>query len=109
MASDERSVEINMSGIPVAGVGGLGLVAMAAWVAIVMPEIRGTVVAGLSGGVVLAVVLVMARRHLKVRGPSGDDPKILFRDIPPEGASHAEAHGERRPFDRELMAAGSAM
>ena len=29
MGPDKRLVEINMSGIPVAGVGGLGLVAMA--------------------------------------------------------------------------------
>jgi hypothetical protein len=98
-----------MSGIPVAGVGGLGLVAMAAWIAIVMPEIRGTVVAGLAGGVVLAVVLVLARRYSKAHGPSGDDPKILFRDLPPEAGSRVVAHRERRAVDRELMVAGSPM
>ena len=42
MTQPERDVQINISGIPVAGVGGLGLVAMAILVAVVMPG-RGVV------------------------------------------------------------------
>ena len=85
MSQDDRRVAINISGIPVAGIGGLGLVAMAVLVSVVMPAAWWTMVAGLSGGVVLAVILVVARRHIKPKGPSGTDPKILFRAVSPEG------------------------
>ena len=84
MNQDNRRVEINMSGIPVAGIGGLGLVAMAVLVSVVMPEARGTMLAGVAGGIVLAVILVIARRHIKTKGPSGTDPRILFRAVPPD-------------------------
>jgi hypothetical protein len=84
---DDRSVQINISGIPVAGVGGLGLVAMAVLVSVMMPAARWTMIAGLIGGVVLGVVLVIARRHIKTNGPSGTDPRILFRAMPPEGTA----------------------
>jgi hypothetical protein len=33
--------------------------------------------------VVLAVILIVARRHITAKGPSGDDPTILFRAVPP--------------------------
>jgi hypothetical protein len=89
---DERRVEINMSGIPVAGIGGLGLVAMAVVVSIYLPAASWTMSAGLSGGVVLAVALVAFRRVRWGRGPSGDDPKILFR-VP-------ESEPETRPAAR---------
>jgi hypothetical protein len=95
MSYQDRRVEINISGIPVAGIGGLGLVAMAIVVAVNMEAAWWTMVAGLTGGVVLAVILVIARRHIKTKGPSGTDPTILFR-IPPdgggqEGGSHVPA------------------
>lgn len=99
MSYQDRRVEINISGIPVAGIGGLGLVAMAVVVAVNMPAAWWTMVAGLTGGVVLAVVLVMARRHIKSKGPSGTDPTILFR-VPPEGGGHeGGSHAAARARD----------
>jgi hypothetical protein len=89
MSYQDRRVEINISGIPVAGIGGLGLVAMAVVVAFNMSAAGWTMVAGLTGGVVLAVVLVIARRHMKAKGPSGTSPHILFRPIPPDGESNS--------------------
>ena len=103
MAPDERRVEINISGIPVAGVGGLGLVAMAVLVSVVMPAARSTMLAGLAGGVVLGAALIAARRVWKGSGPSGDDPKILFRELPAEAASRAVARREGRASDSELL------
>lgn len=105
MGQDNRRVEINISGIPVAGIGGLGLVAMAVLVSVMMPAARGTMLAGLAGGVVLAVLLVLARRHIKTKGPSGDDPAVLFRALPPEAGSRANAGHEPRSSDNELLAA----
>ena len=80
MEQDERRVSINISAVPVAGVGGLGLVAMAAVVAIFQPAIGPMVAIGLAGGVTLGIALVALRRVRKQHGPSGDDPSILFRD-----------------------------
>jgi hypothetical protein len=79
VAPGDRDVNINMSGIPVAGVGGLGLVAVAALVAYVLPAAWWLVAFGATGGVLLGLGIVMFRRHHVTPGPSGDDPKILFR------------------------------
>lgn len=75
----DRPVAINISGISVAGVGGLGMVAIAALVTWVMPEAWWLAVFGATGGVVLATALVLVRRHYKSSGPSGSDPAVLFR------------------------------
>jgi hypothetical protein len=82
MTPSDRRVDINMSGIRVSGIGGLGMVAMAAWVAIVMPEAWFTSVLGLAGGVLVGVGLIAYRRHHVSSEPSGDDPTILFRSEP---------------------------
>ena len=54
---------INMAHIRVAGVGGLGLVAMAAVVAWNVPEIGDVMAFALVAGVVLAVALIAWRRR----------------------------------------------
>ena len=100
MTPSDRRVEINISGISVSGVGGLGMVAVAALVSIIMPEARWTTVLGLGGGVVLAVALIAFRRHHVSSGPSGDDPTILFR-LEPDAAAIARA----RPTDGAQLAA----
>ena len=56
---------INMARIRVAGVGGLGLVAMAVAVAVFIPRIGQSMAIGLLAGVLFAVILLLARgRHL---------------------------------------------
>jgi hypothetical protein len=66
---------INASRIRVAGAGGLGLVAMAAAVAIEVPRIGETVAAGAACGALLALALIRRRRALgplnSSRGGSG--------------------------------------
>jgi hypothetical protein len=104
MNAPERPVQINISGIPVAGVGGLGLVAMALLVSIVMPAAWWTMVVGVSGGVVLAAILVVMRRGLSTRGPSGSDPTILFRPAQPDDARQTRAKNIDRT-NRELQTA----
>jgi hypothetical protein len=84
MIPRERPVEINISGISVSGVGGLGLVAMAVLTAWVLPQAWWLVALGAVGGVVVGGAIVAFRRYHVSSGPSGDDPRILFRAAPPE-------------------------
>ena len=90
---------INISKIRVDGIGGLGLVAMAGVVAVFLPAIGLPMAAALVGGVVLAIGIVVARRHITPKGPSGTDPAILFREVP------ADTVLPPRTVDRELLAA----
>jgi hypothetical protein len=95
MTQMERYVEIDISGIPVAGVGGLGLVATAVLVAVLMPAAGWLVASGVAGGCLLGTVLVLARRRADNREPGGRAPAVLFvespsgrRELPREGESY---------------------
>lgn len=98
MAPQTRDVSINISGISVAGVGGLGLVAIAALTTLVLPQAWWLVVFGAAGGVVLGVALVVIGRHRTASGPSGDDPRILFRAAPAVGEPQRSLD-HRRPLN----------
>jgi hypothetical protein len=65
---------INAARIRVAGVGGLGLVAMAGAVAVFVPRIRLTLAAGLALGLLLALVLIVRRRTAGPLPSSGERP-----------------------------------
>lgn len=97
MSETDRPVQINISGIPVAGVGGLGLVAMAALVSYVMPAAWWTMVAGVLGGCVLATVLVFARRRLDKREPGAPSPAVLFVDTGSRASSVSNTDVPARP------------
>jgi hypothetical protein len=62
---------INISSIRVAGIGGLGLVAMALAVAWNIPRIGQSMALGLLLGVVMAVALIVARRRVGSMPSSG--------------------------------------
>ena len=61
---------INMAHIRVAGVGGLGMVAMAIVVAIFVPQIRSSMAIAMLLGVALAAALIAYRRR---QGPLGSN------------------------------------
>ena len=72
--NDRPSDVINMSRIRVAGIGGLGFVAMAAVVAFALPRVGDTVLLGLVGGAVAAALVIVHRRRsgpLSSNGPRG--------------------------------------
>ena len=100
MTPSDRRVTINISGIRVSGIGGLGMVAMAGWVSVVMPEAGFTTGLGLAGGVLLAAALIAYRRRHVSSEPSGDDPAILFRAEPDRDAPVART----RPTDVAQLA-----
>jgi hypothetical protein len=55
--------DINIARIPVSGIGGLGMVAMAAAVAIGLPALRWLAIAALVGGIALGLTLIGARNR----------------------------------------------
>jgi hypothetical protein len=79
MSRQRMFVEINISSIPVDGWGGLGLLSLAAVVAVTLPELRLPVLTGLAGGGALAVVLVAFRRWHESSNPGGNSPSLLIR------------------------------
>ena len=91
MALREDPPTINMSGISVSGVGGLGLVAMAALTTWVLPQAWWLVAFGAAGGCFVGVAIVVFRRHHTPAGPSGDDPHILFRATTAPNTRSADA------------------
>ena len=63
MADQQLSSDINISKIPVSGLGGLGLVAMAAAVAWGLPELRWLAGVALVGGAALGLTLIAVRNR----------------------------------------------
>jgi hypothetical protein len=74
---------INLSGIKVRGIGGLGLLSVIMLITVVIPQAWFLVVAGLAGGAVLGVVMVVRRRDRGLAGPDDSAPVTLF------GSQHA--------------------
>jgi len=87
---------INMSRIRVAGVGGLGLLAMAAAVAFGVPRIGRTLAVGLLLGAVFAVALIVWRRAEGPMPSSGQRP----------GAKTVLSIGQPDPVDEGKDASG---
>ena len=55
--------DINIARIPIAGIGGLGMVAAAAAVAITLPQLRWLAIVSLVGGISVGLVLIGARNR----------------------------------------------
>jgi hypothetical protein len=82
---------INIARTPVAGIGGLGLVAMALAVALDVPRIGQTVTLGLVLGAMLAAILISRRRRhgpLPSSGQSNGANTTLSIDTPPSSPDH---------------------
>lgn len=99
---------INMARIRVAGVGGLGLIAMAGVVAWFVPRIGQTVVIGLVLGVVFAAVMILRRRRSGPMPSSGRRPganAILSIDEPMTPEDENDPRRSRRKM-RAVQPAG---
>jgi peptidoglycan/LPS O-acetylase OafA/YrhL len=73
-SNDRPTDVINISRIRVAGIGGLGFVAMAAVIAIALQRVGETVILGLVGGVIAAVAVILYRRRHGPLTSSGQGP-----------------------------------
>jgi hypothetical protein len=58
-----RHARINISAIPVAGIGGLGMIFVAVVIAITMPLVRWVVLSGAVAGTLLGGALILIRRR----------------------------------------------
>ena len=63
--------QINISSIKVAGVGGLGMVALVGVIAYALPEVRAFVLVSCAGGVIGGTGLIAYRRWIKPEPPHG--------------------------------------
>ena len=66
--SDREPRDINISKIPVDGIGGLGLVIAAAGVAFAMPSLRWLAIIALIGGSAIGLFLIGSRNRRVRRG-----------------------------------------
>ena len=69
---------INLSGIKVRGIGGLGLLAAILLITIVIPQAWFLVLAGLTGGIIVGVATILRRHDRGLSGPEDSAPLTLF-------------------------------
>jgi hypothetical protein len=98
--SDHRHGDINSSSIPVAGIGGAGMIGAAIVIALTFPQAMFLVVGGIVFGGLLATVLIVRRRARDTSRPGGDSPFILFRATRADAESAPEQ--PHRPSDPML-------
>jgi len=105
MVDNSERPSINISAIPVAGIGGLGMVGLVVIMAMAFPVARSLLAGGLAGGVLLALTLLFARRHRRLGAPRGDQTNqhLLGRYAPHRGGIPTRRGGEddraaRAPF-----------
>ena len=79
--------EINMSSIKVAGVGGLGMVALVFFIALELQPVRWFVGLALVGGALLGLAFVGYRRWVRPEPPHGP---TLMVEAPTSQTGHAD-------------------
>jgi hypothetical protein len=79
MAGEPRHVQINTSAIPVAGIGGVGMLAIAAIFAASFPLARWVLVSGAAGGALMGVAMILVRRREPCSADSTARTISLFR------------------------------
>ena len=102
--NDHRHADINSSSIPVAGIGGAGMIGAAIVIALTFPQAMFLVLGGIVFGAALAAVLIVRRRARDTSAPGGDSPFILFRSTRvPAPRSRSERPADPMT-DRRLVA-----
>ena len=95
-------VEINQSKIRVAGIGGLGMVAMVPVIAYALPEVRQFLALAYGAGVFGPFAVIAYRRWMKPERPHG--PILMVVDMP-EGVGKPNDRSQRQT-PAELVAVG---
>jgi hypothetical protein len=79
MTANDRP-EINMSSIKVAGIGGLGMVAVVVGMAIEMPVVRAFAILSGAGGIIGGAAFIAYRRWVRPDPPHG--PTLMVETSP---------------------------
>lgn len=98
VGDDRFPSDINISRIRVAGIGGLGLVAMAIVVALNVPRIGQSLAAGLVLGTLFGAILILRRRRAGPVASSGRRPganTVLSIDDPTPTSDNEEQESPR--------------
>lgn len=109
MDAPGRTDLINISHIRAAGIGGLGLFAMALVVAWFVPRIGMTLMAGVLLGALLGAVIILRRRHtgpLPSSGASAGANVVLSIDQP---AAHDKEDADTHPNELHVAVARRAI
>ena len=67
MGDQPRHPGINISAIPIAGIGGLGMIVIAAVIAVTFPLVRWVVLSGAVAGTLLGAAMILLRRRPRDR------------------------------------------
>ena len=107
MSESPRRLDINSSAIRIAGVGGLGMVALVVLIAADLQPARWLLAAGVGGGAAVAAGLIAWRRN-RPQGTSGSDQPIsLFEAHTAEQSLEPDAGAKRQPdAPKQLLARG---
>lgn len=100
-----RDLEINMSRIPVAGPGGLGMVIVVAVIAYTMPVVRDFVLLSVAGGVVGGSALAVYRWWRSDAGTAAKGPTLMVGVDLRKGESNDQATGIRHASGQEWLGA----
>ena len=100
--ADTNGPEINMARIKVAGIGGLGMLAMVVVLAYNMPAVRTFVLVSLAGGILIAGGVIAYRRWIHVEPPHG--PTLMVDAAAPQHTSNKDAAQESRDDRRVQLA-----
>ena len=96
MSESPRRLDINSSAIRIAGVGGLGMVALVVLIAADLQPARWLLAAGVGGGAAMAAGLIAWRRNRPQGTPGSDQPISLF-DAQSAAADRASDSEPERP------------
>jgi hypothetical protein len=101
MANSADQPSINVSAIPIAGTGGLGMLALVVIMAIAFPVARWVLIGGLVGGVLQAFTLLFVRRNRQLGAPRDDLPISLFSSQAALNEEPPAANAERNSVSLE--------
>ncbi|MEO7192155.1 MAG: hypothetical protein ABI051_13975 [Vicinamibacterales bacterium] len=95
-------VEINMSGIPVNGIGGLGLLTVIVFITLVLPQAWWLTVVGVAGGIVLGTMLVLSRRRHGISPDDNGDRSVFHLGASAQAVGATSSEGARPRTPRVL-------
>jgi hypothetical protein len=102
-----RPIATNLTPVNVVGIPGLILVIVAIALAIQFPEVQWLVLAGISGGMLIAAVLIARRGRKSGRGDGDHSQGVLHIDDHPPTSRRAPSRPSRLDTRQVVVPAGA--